>query len=251
MYEKIKIYTTWKAGSTFTRKFFNYAAELKYMQIVKLTSAQGKFVPLKSHKEKNPQKIELESNLPNTNYCAIVYRYFPLKNSLNNSNIIHILQIRDPRDVLVSLYFSLAYIHPYANNTSVVRNKMKKTNIDKFVIDNSIYFEEIYNDLSLTINYKNVQYLNYNEMITNFESWSKKATQHFDLNTNQQNLIYNNFKHEFENIKETTEQELASGKIKHTRKMLPGDYKEKLNPNTIKILNDKFKNSLNFIDKIF
>jgi len=43
MYEKIKIYTTWKAGSTFTRKFFKNVADLKSMQVVKLTSAQGKF----------------------------------------------------------------------------------------------------------------------------------------------------------------------------------------------------------------
>jgi len=88
-------------------------------------------------------------------------------------------------------------------------------------------------------------------MVIDFKAWSNKATQHFDITKAQKQSIYSKFKHEFENIKETTEQELANGKTKHTRKMLPGNYKEKLNPNTIKILNDKFKNSLNFIDKIF
>jgi hypothetical protein len=250
-YNKIKVYSTWKTGSTFLRNFFATAAQLKNLNIVRLHKAQGQFVPLPSFQKAKPKEIELSTVLPNNNYCALVYRFFPTEKTLNNTDIIHLIQIRDPRDVLVSLYFSLGYIHDYGKNTKNVRDKIQKIDINTFVLKNSFYFEEIYKDLFISTKYKNVQYLSYKDMVINFKTWANNNVKYFNLNEQQKESLYLQHYSQFENIKETSKEELLKGPTKHNRKMLPGDYKEKLNDETIDILNKKFKSILELIDNLF
>lgn len=229
---KIKVYTIWKAGSKFTRNYFAELASKKNLNVVKLTASRF---------QNNPKNIELSAKLPENNYCAILYRFFPEEKTLKDQSIQHIIQLRDPRDVLVSLYYSMAYSHGYGNKEMAdkIHKRTQQTPIDKFVLENSDYFYDVYKTLKISTKYKNVTYLKYSDMVLNFPKWNKVSCSVFEAD---EKTILSKFKNEFLLKKENI--------TKHKRKMIPGDYKEKLEPKTIKILNNKFKKIIQLIEEI-
>jgi len=222
---KIKIHSSWKTGSGFVRSFYRFTSNIAKTKYINIT------------KDNWSKPINLN------NYCACGYRFFADNENLNNKKIIHIIQLRDPRDMLVSLYFSMAYSHTYGQtkNTEAVHNHTKAININDFVLQKikkiKLRYEKVFN----TSNHNNIIYLHYDEMVLNFEKWFEKSIKPFMLDESQKQTIFNKFKDEFNNIpKENV--------MNHKRKVIPGDYLEKLNTNTIEKLNHEFKNILDFIN---
>jgi len=159
---------------------------------------------------------------------------------LENYRIIFI--IRDPRDILVSRYFSAAYSHPVPIKESDKRihfvdrrNKIKKMDINSFVIEESVHllaslsrYEELLFSESI-----NLRFFKYEEMIDQFDLWLASILEHCDFKISYQlkNQIVAN--HNSQKPKE-------ENKFNHLRKGQKEDYKSKLHPNTIEVLNAKF-----------
>jgi len=153
-----------------------------------------------------------------------------------------ILMIRDPRDALVSEYYSVAYSHGVPNKQGKKykrfvkeRAKARICTIDEYVVSES---DRIYDTLQryktlLIDKYPNVYVTKYEEMINDFSGWLNNL-----LNTCVLNISHDLFTTLIEKNKRMrpTDENINI----HMRKGIPGEYKEKLKRTTIEYLNAKF-----------
>lgn len=153
-----------------------------------------------------------------------------------------ILTIRDPRDILVSKYFSMAFSHAVPEKTGNKRDSFlkkreatKNMSIDAFVLKEYPVvlsrFRAYKNELTEV--YDNVTVLRYEDMITNYNGWLKGLVDGGGFSVSD--TLFNRLIAEFEDKRVRTE-----NKYRHVRKAAAGDYKEKLQPETIRKLNKIF-----------
>lgn len=153
-----------------------------------------------------------------------------------------IYSLRDPRDVIVSLFYSLIYSHgpppdPILRKAYLARaKKAREQGIDRYAI------EAADNILNIYITYKKaydpdiILLLTYEEMVTNFKSYIKKLLDWCDLSKcYRQMSSFDRFRPPKENI------------YAHKRQVSPGDHKRKLSPATINRLTQKFKPILGWL----
>lgn len=171
-----------------------------------------------------------------------------------------LLQLRDPRDLLVSLYYSFAFSHPAPKDTDVGpdRSRWQEMGIDQFILSDpviwgppqyrrsfgwravlaryNIYIERL-------LGRSNVTVLRYEDIYRQFDTWSEQLLAAFDPLLNQSDQAQIRQMLRLETAPPETEQP-----NQHKRKMLPGDYREKLAPSTIDFLNREFSQVLKQFD---
>ncbi|NJL74543.1 MAG: sulfotransferase domain-containing protein [Saprospiraceae bacterium] len=154
--------------------------------------------------------------------------------------------VRDPRDILVSSYYSAAFSHPLPGRRSnkkvdflEKRKYAQDISIDQYVLEESTEVRQIYERyFELLLNKIPTAYVTkYEDMVTNHNEWLNNLLNYCELNvddTLKKQLIQENqrLKPKSEDIRN------------HNRKGQPGDYKEKLKPETIAQLNTTFANIL-------
>ncbi len=161
-----------------------------------------------------------------------------------------IFLVRDPRDAIVSEYFSVAYSHslPKASESNeggaredIIRrrNESKFQEIDEYVLKNATHMNKTIMDYanSLTLDDQNLKVYRYEDVITQKRPWIKDMAQFLDLDLPEsllENLLQ---RHDVIPNKE------ASNKF--IRKALPGDHKDKLKPETIQKMDLIFSDILN------
>jgi len=154
-----------------------------------------------------------------------------------------ILSVRDPRDILVSKYYSIGYSHAIPLKTGNKRDRflrrrdsIKKMSIDEFVLQDYtrvlLRFQAYQNELLNC--YDNVLLLRYEDMIADYRRWLSKLAKGCDFYISEQ--LINTLVTDFEKTKVHVED-----KFRHVRKGRTGDYKEKLKPETIEKLNEIFQ----------
>lgn len=169
-----------------------------------------------------------------------------IENIDNLEDYLIVLMIRDPRDILVSGYFSMAYSHPEPSKLGSKyegfmekRNKAQQTLIDEYVKAESpkvyLVFKR-YHDLLLN-NRSNVYVTKYEDMISDFQGWLTKLLNYTGLEISED--LKNDFINKHNGLKPKKE-----NKAKHIRKGTSGDYKQKLNEETMQFLNTKFSDIL-------
>lgn len=151
-----------------------------------------------------------------------------------------ILTIRDPRDILVSSYFSNAFSHTVPGKTGnkrdqflTKRNWANEVSIDDYVLSEVVslfqIFERYKSELAV---YSNVAILKYEEMISNYEGWLNQLLEKSGLSISEslfKELLLEN----------QSKAPLKEERYSHYRKGVSGDYLEKLKPVTIEKLNIK------------
>ena len=164
--------------------------------------------------------------------------------NLNSYKVIFLT--RDPRDILVSEYFSLRYSHPTPsllsnkNQLFSERQQLAKTlPIDEFVLKDGDRLKLSYDNYNkfLIDKHKNIHLTSYENMMKNFPEWLDKILNYCELTLppdTKHQLIHNH----------THRTPIKENKRSHLRKATPGDYKNKLNPKTIEQLNIKFAETL-------
>ena len=156
-----------------------------------------------------------------------------------------IYMMRDPRDILVSDYYSKRDVHllpPKTNETGSkkfkeYRKEMQTTDINDFVIDQSDYvFNKFYSykEFMNSINGKKL-ITKFELMVDDYENWLYQLVSFTELNI-PPGLI-DRLLSENENKKIGNTNYVRSGKS--------GDYKSELKKETIDLLNNKFKDVLN------
>lgn len=158
-----------------------------------------------------------------------------------------VLMLRDPRDVLTSFYFSMAYSH----NTNcgsqqtinwVVSNRKKalEMGIDKFVLDRlQEYLDKYTLYCNKFLSKPNVLFVRYEDMVNDFVAWLNKIIEFLELDIKKEVADKIMSKTDFSVKKENI--------YFHKRQVTPGDYRQKLKPETISILNEQFKEILELL----
>ncbi|MEQ9299462.1 MAG: sulfotransferase domain-containing protein [Cyclobacteriaceae bacterium] len=162
---------------------------------------------------------------------------------LDNSEVI--LHLRDPRDVLVSQYYSYVYSHPVIEGVFELTNKdresLEQEGIDEFVLKRADKLERNYrNYLERFRNNDKCRIVKYEEMVIDFSAWLDPFCQVFDLGEKDKVELVKTYEAEF-----TIEKEDA---MNHKRNITPGDHKQKLKKGTIIHLNTVFTKLLDALE---
>lgn len=153
-----------------------------------------------------------------------------------------IVLVRDPRDMVVSLYYSIAESHsmPGAEASDELlkqfqqqREAAKSSNIAGFVRDKAQAVANNFRNLERRLKGIDHKVWRYEDIIFDKLRWTREMINYLDLDVSEKlmkELVAEN------DIKPEAE---ATGE--HIRKVTPGDHREKLDPATIDALNEAFK----------
>jgi hypothetical protein len=155
-----------------------------------------------------------------------------------------LVQLRDPRDVLTSLYYSIAFSHDIpGNNPKLSQHMLKRRNeargdsIDDFVIKYAPVFVQRYRAYCQEfLPRRNVRLVKYEDMVTDFPRWLEEVLHHWGLSSGTKTASKLIEQADFEVREERHDS--------HKRQVKPGDHLRKLKPRTIDLLNAKFSDVL-------
>lgn len=157
-----------------------------------------------------------------------------------------ILLLRDPRDVLVSLYFSMAQSHgapggPLATRFAAARQEALTWDIDRFVLEKAPKFQARYLDYARRFGARpGLTLLRYEDMVADWPSFVDALMAALDPSPSPQwraSMLghASSFLPRQENP------------AAHIRQVTPGDHVRKLKPETIAILDQVFAEPLDWL----
>ncbi|NEQ37164.1 MAG: sulfotransferase domain-containing protein [Okeania sp. SIO3I5] len=224
-----------KSGSTLLDQIFTKVCLLKnlpYINIPGLTFQQG--IPDQLWESQN-----LLNSLIKDGYCYGVFRYYP--NFLKSNKLLEkrrkILLVRDPRDAIVSAYYSFAFSHPIPLQGKV-REQMiqerifyQRMNIETFALDRAIQVKHYFNMYHQNLNQDSLlKVYRYEDVIFKKYEWIKDMLDFLQLSLDVEQIAKiaeeNNYFPKSENPNN------------HIRKVVPGDHKEKLSSDCIQQINE-------------
>ena len=182
------------------------------------------------------------------NYRALFqpygYVYTPFGGVLRGiedlENYAVVLMVRDPRDILVSEYYSIAFSHsrPAKNSNKDARFTARRTyargvDINEYVRNRCTTVASVFDDYRkyLLDPYKHVHITKYEKMISDFRCWLRELVDYCELPVDPllfEKLVQNQSKKA--PTKERPTHQKRSGKS--------GDYQRKLDKETIAYIND-------------
>lgn len=177
---------------------------------------------------------------PAQGHCFAPMRCFTLAiPRIENYRVL--LMLRDPRDVLTSYYYSMAYSHLIPGHGSDVVEKERElagsTSIDEYVLEKADYFHEVYDLYRQHLLGRNfVTLVKYEEMVSDFQSWLDTVIAWGGFSPSEE--LYNRL------ITESQPKKKKEDRKSHIRQITPGDHQRKLKPETIESLNEKFEELL-------
>ncbi len=233
----ILLFTTHKCASTYTSKILKKLSDKEAYKAVDIEACLAlteRPVPDFYH-----QKNRLDQLDQPTGFFIGPLRYFVKLEGLHKYKII--LVLRDPRDVLTSYYYSKLYSHIVINRKfKKEREYYKNHTIDEFVLEMLPEIKTRYRQfIKELLPLQNCINLSYELLVTDFKSWLNKLVAFSGLN-NQEVLD--------ELLAEANFQVKKEDKFSQVRNITPGDYKNKLSSETIKILNAELKDELNALN---
>lgn len=173
-----------------------------------------------------------------------------------------VLHLRDPRDVLTSLYYSNVYNHPRKegrfNPSDEKRKQWEDEGVDVFVLKQTPTFKQRYETLiSGLLGKENVTLLKYEDMVTDYSTWLNRflaAFSHLPLPPKRRLGLFsapNSLSAVHEHLYQKYRQDFvppAEDVHKHIRQLMPGDHERKLAPETISQLDTEFGEILNLLN---
>ncbi len=237
--QSIVFYSTWKCGSVVTQKILNYLMQKCGLYVIDF---QSKF----EYIFQNPIERLKDNDFLNNSFISNGFFFGPFKFFIAVPNLEKykvIVQLRDPKDVLTSMYFSFAHSHPQIHEDSQEKRKeFQSANINDIALK---YAPEFLNHsylpyMKLLQSNDRFLFLKYEEMVTDFDGWLKKICDYLELNLSKEEhlKIHNiaNFQVETEDIHS------------HKRAVKPGNYKKHLSDDTVKELNKIFEEVNNYFN---
>ena len=166
-----------------------------------------------------------------------------------------LLHLRDPRDILTSMFFSKAFSHRVLAGRFDIspkqRLEMQKSGIDHFVLENAqklvLKYDLLYQVLK---DRPNTTIIHYEEMVLNFPAWLDQVLKAFapikvPANKKRNLLLPQSMrrlklKNTLLKINQNAFDVDQEDVLNHKRKVTPGDHRDKLKPETIATLNKIF-----------
>ncbi len=229
-------YTTHKCASTFVYRLFDVIlknSDYEFVDYAGVIFGAGNKLNIEI-----PYEGFLEQAYSDL-YCLRGKIYGPQRGYLDfpgRNNFKHIFFLRDPRDVLVSAYFSLGFTHAeplnnlHRNKFIQKRKNIQEKNIDSYVLKEAeewIYpLYKQYKELRTTA--KSYIYLKYDLFVEDTPEFIKKICELLDLHPSQQDINL---------LTQEASPVQNSEVMKHRRSGKTGQYREKLHPSTVEKLN--------------
>ena len=172
-------------------------------------------------------------------YCHRGYRHFPL--FLKQSSLLNqrkkILLVRDPRDAIVSAYFSFAKSHVLPESGKLLENMLKSREhlknmeLEQYAVAQVPGVKAAFNRYHDNLNHdKLLKIYRYEDVIFNKEDWIVDIVDYLGLTLKPAQVKRIAEKHDIVPTAEDTSQ--------HIRKVKPGDHAEKLSTECIAQLNE-------------
>lgn len=180
-----------------------------------------------------------------TGYCfgvfRQVYRPYPIQILETNRSLI---QIRDPRDILVSHYFSVTKSHPRppkSGRATEAFDDMREQALGRSIDEHALEYQHwvwcLYRDAEPLFKNPLCRVFRYEDIIFDKTRWIHDIAKHF-----QWNDLSSEFIESVANANDIRPKEEQPGA--HIRSVTPGDHKRKLKPETIAQLSDTFADIL-------
>ena len=212
------------------------------------TGADGAAIRIKSAKRRAPDgdlmEAEFEPQIENwqkhTGVFAPIRRadFFPP--AFFQPGDLAILNMRDPRDCMVSGYFGFLRLHGGGLDDKRRREQYDQ-GVDTYVVEHLLdqYVVATQRYIDLIAELPGLKVLKYEDMVTDFPSWFEAFYNHLQFNESRYSDLLPRQAAKF--APPTVEDVDA-----HKRQMLPGDYLRKLKPETISLLNERMAPQLSF-----
>ncbi|MBZ9610317.1 sulfotransferase domain-containing protein [Rheinheimera maricola] len=171
------------------------------------------------------------------------FRHYPRNFDLDLREANCIWLTRDPRDMLVSLYFSIAKSHVVKQGDNArfkEREIVNSMDIDTFVLSRASSYIKNFNMYRNKLPINKTKIVRYEDVIYDKESLLSLLVEHLALPTNVDALIKVAKKHDV-----IPDSEQVSD---HVRQVHPGNYLVKLKQDTIGILNKELSTFLDYFD---
>ena len=235
-YPSFFVFSIWKAGSTMLDGMIRDICSYLHIPIIDIH-------PTAYMQGINDNKLtsDICQLFVKTGYCYMGFRCLPsYLHNFDFKEVKKILLLRDPRDILVSHYFSAKYSHgittgDLGKEQTRVRQELVEVSIDDYVLQISETFLRVF-DLYNLIEDNNLKVFKYEDIIFNKEQFMRDILYFLDLKLPDNLISETTIKYD---IFPKSEDVNA-----HIRKVIPGDYKEKLKVGTITKLNECFKDIL-------
>ncbi len=148
-----------------------------------------------------------------------------------------VIMVRDPRDVLVSGYYSYAYSHEAPRAKAKMdefeewREFVQSLTIDEYALEISQNLRErLRKYLAVTAVHPHVCVLKYEEMIGDFPTWLDRLLAYCQLE------ISTGLRRELLNEAQRTSRKKKEEIRQHRRQVTPGEYQQKFKPETVDYL---------------
>ncbi|MBN1952339.1 MAG: sulfotransferase domain-containing protein [Bacteroidales bacterium] len=232
--KSIVLFTTHKSASTFMSHIINEFANSSDMVHINFETYIAELYNASDRFFKSPKFMRRA--FISRGYIYGSFRQYIQIPELDKYRVIVLL--RDPRDVLTSLFFSHRYSHPVINlKFFKKRRESLQYDIDQYALENAQEFKEVYSDyITRLLPMTNVKLFRYEDMIANFDSWLRELVSHCELPYNEA-LIK-------KIVAETNFEVNGEDIFSHKRNVKAGDHLNKLKSTTIEELTNIFDEEL-------
>ena len=153
-----------------------------------------------------------------------------------------LFQVRDPRDILCSEYYSFGWIHTdrdFTKTAAQTREQIQKMSIDEFILDengSAIRLAKRLRPIPRSVSNPIVTLVRYEEMVSDFGSWLNKVLDVFDFGSLQKKFLHAKYSLMYRN-----EFKPDTSPNSHKRNVQPGEHRLRLKAETIQHLNRLFE----------
>lgn len=167
---------------------------------------------------------------------------------LDLSRAKRIVMVRDPRDILTSYYYSMAFSHGLPK-TGVVRDLILRsrdaalrTEIGEFVLSSSTEFlcNNYHRIVDFVKQYPDTTVFRYEDVIFNKRIWVKQLCDILELDYSDQFINNLADRHDLRPKSEDTRS--------HVRRVKPGSFQDHLSPQIISRIEEKYKAAMDFFN---
>lgn len=240
----VDVHSLHKSGTMFLFHFFRHLANWRSFQLQSPNNT-----PPQEH---GPVTREMLDDVSSSILCRAPIRTFDVQcveveAGIDQRRIFH---LRDPRDILVSEYYSFGWIHPaHREDMAERRRQIQEMSIDDYVIrqpeESRLPVDKKYavlEDYQFDDSRETV--VKYEQMVTQFPQWCYRVLvgAGFRNPTWMTARLAWKYRNEFKTQGES---------LTHKRRITPGDFRDKLKPATIEILNERFEKTLTRFDYPF
>jgi len=237
----IYVYGVHKSGSTLLTKVISDICQKIKMPSLKLESILfNNGIDINSNKNMLEQLYDL-LNIRGIAYLGFRTPWFIPNKEENNKKI---LLVRDPRDAVISYYFSDKKTHNIPDGITGMAIARKKLENSSDVNGESEYIrrkirwlKKSYSDYSPLYEDKNCRIYRYEDIIFQKQTWIRNMCNFLEMEISEEAISKIAKKHDVIPQKENENS--------HIRQVVPGNYKKYFNNDMIKLLNDEFSDILN------